>query len=64
MKLGNKTIRHEFIMFVIVFASLVIHMYNSDSLEMLLDRFYLSAFLMSGLYLTLCSLPERESKIE
>lgn len=65
MKLGNKNIRNEAIMFLMVFVSMVVHMYNADSLEMLLDRFYLSAFVMSGLYLVLSPHPQKEnSKIE
>ena len=65
MKIGNKTIRNEAIMFLIVFVMMVIHMYNSESLQMLLDRFYLSSFVMGGLYLVLCPHPQKEnSKIE
>ena len=65
MKMGNKTIRNEAIMFLIVFVAMVIHMYNSESLQMLLDRFYLSSFVMSGLYLVWCPIPQKEnSKIE
>ena len=64
MKIGNKNIRNEAIMFLIVFVAMVIHMYNSDSLEILLDRFYLSSFVMSGLYLVWCPRQKENSKIE
>lgn len=59
MKIGNKTIRHEFVMFMIVFVAMVIHMYNAESLQMLLDRFYLSAFVIGGLYLVLSPMPQK-----
>lgn len=60
MKIGDKTIRHEFVMFMIVFVAMVIHMYNAESLQMLLDRFYLSAFVVGSLYLVLSPMPQKE----